>query len=196
MEKWENRLTESPCSEIFLTRRSTRAFDPLKKISKEDLLSCFEAAKWAPSCSNNQPWRYVCAEIGSTSYLKMIESMVEFNQNWAKNAQFLILICSKMTNKKDNSYARTHSFDTGASYIQFILEAHLRKIACHPMDGFSHEKIRLFFKIPETYQIQALLACGMEGNINLLSEELKKRETPSLRKRIEEFVSFENFEFD
>jgi nitroreductase len=196
MEKWKNRLTEYPCSEIFLSRTSTRAFDPSLKISKNELYSCFEAAKWAPSSYNNQPWRYIYAETGSLAFKAMVDSMVEFNQNWAQHAQFLILICSRKKMRHNEASARTHSLDTGSSYIQFVLEAHSRNIACHAMDGFSHDKIRSSFKIPDIYQIEALMACGKQGDMSLLSNELKEKETPSLRLKIEEFVSCENFTFD
>lgn len=195
MERWQNRLTEYPCFHDFFTRHSTRAFDPQNKVTKNDLFSCFEAAKWAPSCSNSQPWRYLYAEIGSHSYQGMLESMVEFNQNWAKNAQYLILICSRKQSVKRETALRTHSFDAGLSCIQFILEAHKRNIACHVMDGFSHEKIRAFFNIPDIYHIEALVACGHKGDISLLSKELQEREVPSLRMNIEDFVAMDTFRF-
>lgn len=196
MERWQNRITQFPCDEIFLTRRSTRAFDLEKKIDHDELMSCFEAARWAPSSYNSQPWRYVYAEKGSLAYNNMVESMVEFNKQWASHAQYLILICSRTKMRHNDAYARTHSLDAGSSYIQFILEAHQRGIACHPMDGFSHEKIRAFFNIPEIYQIEALVACGKPGDISLLPAALKEKEIPTERLKIEEFVSSENFRFN
>lgn len=196
MERWQNRVTEYPCDEIFLTRTSTRAFDTQKNVTKEELMSCFEAARWAPSCFNSQPWRYVYAEKGSAAYQHMLESLVEFNQSWAKNAQFLILLCSRTKMSFNQSHSRTHSLDAGASYMQFILQAHLRNIACHPMDGFSHEKIRTFFNIPEIYQIQTVIACGLKGSIESLSKELKDKELPTTRKSLNEIISENNFLFD
>lgn len=196
MEKWENRVTEYPCAEEFLTRHSTRAFDSNAQISEDDLFSCFEAAKWAPSCSNSQSWRYLYASRGSNAYEGILESMVEFNQNWAKHAPYLILICSRIQSLKKEAPLRTHSFDTGLSCMQFILQAHKKQIACHVMDGFSHEKIRAFFNIPEIYHIEALMACGKKGDVLALSKELQERELPSLRRGLKEFVAFDSFTFD
>lgn len=95
MEAFKNRVTEYPCDVQFLKRISTRAFDSKKQISDDVLMSCFEAARWAPSSYNNQPWRYVYARIGSDSYNLIFSSLIEFNQQWCKNVPILIVITSR-----------------------------------------------------------------------------------------------------
>lgn len=196
MEKWKNRLADHPIDELFLTRVSTRAFDLNKKVSKDDLMSCFEAARWAPSSFNNQPWRFVYAEKGSKAYEAMIGSMVPFNQNWCKNAPVIILIVSRKQMTHNNSNARTHSLDTGFAYASFVLQAHAKGLATHALDGFNHDVLKSYFKINEVYQIEALLTLGYPGDVESLPSDLKAKEVPTDRFKIESFISEGEFPFN
>jgi len=195
MEKWKNRLTEFPISEFFLTRVSTRALDPTRKIEKPLLMSLFEAAKWAPSCYNNQPWRYLFAYKGSEAFEVLFATLVEFNQSWCKNASVLCLVTSRTLFSRNNKESKTASLDTGSSLMNLILEAHVRGLVAHPMEGFSREKAREAFNIPEIFKVEAMVALGYPGEPSLLPSEMQEGEKPSSRLNLKEIVSEGAFPF-
>jgi nitroreductase len=195
MEKWKNRVAEYPCDKEFISRVSTRAFDENKQIEHDTLMSCFEAARWAPSSYNNQPWRYCFAKKGSKTYQTIYNTLVEFNQMWCKNVQVLIVICSRKHFSHNNQIAATSSLDTGSSYMSFSLEAHKRGLATHAMEGFNKDKLRNVMNIPDMYNIEAILAVGYPGDISILPKEVQDKETPTARKALKEIVSEDHFIF-
>lgn len=195
MDKWKNRIVEFPCDNEFLSRVSTRAFDLNKDVSYETLMSCFEAAKWAPSSFNGQPWRYVYARSGSKSYNLITDCLIEFNKSWCKFVPIIVIVCSRKRFLHNDKPSPTASLDTGASYMSFVLEAHKRGLATHAMAGFDVEKLRQAFEIPDSYTIEALLACGYPAPASILPIALQEKETPSQRLKLEEFVSEGVFKF-
>lgn len=195
MENWKTRVVEHPCHQEFVSRMSPRAFDPSKTVDETDLMSCFEAARWAPSSYNNQPWRYVFARKGSQSYQLMTESLVEFNKMWCKNAPILVLICSCKYFVHNHKPSATASLDTGASYMSFILEAHKRGIITHTMEGFDKQLLSKSMNISENYTVEALMAVGYLGSLQLLPPELQAKETPSTRRALSEMVCENTFCF-
>lgn len=195
MDHWKNRIAENSVSPEFLERVSTRAFDPNKDIHDDSLLSCFEAARWAPSSYNNQPWRYVYSKRGSSTFTKMLECLVDFNKQWCKNASVLVIICSKTHFSHNNKPSPTASLDTGSSYMSLVLQAQKLGICSHAMEGIYRDKIKETFNIPDDFKIEAMLAMGYQGMPGVLSKELQDKETPSTRKSLKEIVSCDHFNF-
>jgi nitroreductase len=195
MEKWKNRLAENPVDPEFIARVSTRAFDPNKSIDQKILASCFEAARWAPSCYNNQPWRYLWAKKGSATYQAITDSMIEFNRIWCKNVPILVVICTRKAFIKNAKPSVTASLDTGASYMSLVLQAHKYDLATHAMDGFDREKLRKSLSIPDVYHLEALLALGYPGPLNVIPEEIQSKETPTERMPLSQIVSENDFHF-
>ncbi len=172
----------------FLTRVSTRALDPNRKIEKPILMALFEAAKWAPSCYNNQPWRYLFAYKGTQAFEALFSTLIEFNQSWCKNASVLCLVTSRTLFSRNNKESKTASLDTGSSMMSLILEAHTHGLVAHPMEGFSREKAREAFHIPEIFKVEAMIALGYPGETSLLPSDMQEGEKPSSRLSLKEIV--------
>jgi nitroreductase len=117
----EGRIADHPIDRIFLDRWSPRAMTG-ETIPEEELMVLFEAARWAPSSYNNQPWRILYARRDSEHWPLFFDLMVEFNQSWAKNAAALLLFISKTTFDMNTGTSVTHSFDTGAAWENLALQ--------------------------------------------------------------------------
>ena len=189
-----NRKTEYPVLELILNRWSARAFSDAP-ISDAELMTLFDAARWAQNSFNNQPWRYIYSRNGSPSWQKFLNLLVPANQLWAKRAQVLVLVVSKKTFDYDGRSSVTHSFDTGASAQLMSLQAASMDIICHGMEGFDYERARKELKVPEGYTVEAMFAIGKLGKKEDLPEKLQKSETPSERKPIKEVVAEGEFQF-
>ena len=184
--KINNRDVEHDIERIFPNRWSPRAMSG-EKISDKDLMKLFEAARWAPSCSNIQPWRFVYAKRSSKEWDKFFNALMEFNQQWCKNAAVLILAVSKQKNEEGKDLT-TSSFDTGAACENLALQGSMMGLVIHGMAGFDYKKAREALDIPEDYKIEAMIAVGKKGNKNDLPEFLKEREVLSGRNKVESFI--------
>lgn len=165
-------------------RWSPRAFSS-EKISEDDLHALIEAACYAPSCFNEQPWRFLIASKKKELDL-MLDLLNEKNQRWARKAPLLILVLAHRYfayNGKENPW---HQFDTGTAWGYLSLEAQKRGLITHGMGGFKKQKAREVLKISEDYEIIAVIAVGKMGNKNELEEEFKKEELPNTRRPITE----------
>ena len=128
------------------------------------MLSFFEAARWAPSAYNAQPWRFLFALRGTPAFDRYLSLLIEFNQGWAKHAAALVVIVSKTTfaapGSTEEKPAPTHAFDTGAAWGHLALQAHLSGWHTHGMSGLDFERARQELKIPEGYQVQQVIQFG------------------------------------
>jgi len=183
----EYRKPQHQIESIILKRWSPRAMSG-EKITKEQLMTLFEAARWAPSSYNNQPWRFVYAFRETPQWEKLFNLMGEFNQSWAKNAAVLIVIFSKNKFDHNGENAITHSFDTGAAWENLALQAEKMGLLSHGMQGFEYVKAKTELNIPEDYTVEAMCAIGKPGKIEDLPEQLQNMEKPSNRKEINEFA--------
>lgn len=181
------RKPEYEVDEIFLKRWSPRAMSG-EDISHDELMSLFEAAKWAPSSFNNQPWRFLYARRGTENWELFFNLLVEGNKAWAKNAAALIVIISKKTFDQSGSPSRTHSFDAGAAWQNLALQGSLKGLVVHGMQGFDYDKAREVLNIPEVYEVEAMVVVGKPGKKEELPDRLQQREIPSGRKKISEIV--------
>lgn len=168
--------TELKLIDIIKKRWSPRAFNT-KSIEIEKLNRIFEAARWAPSCSNEQPWRFIIGrrEKGY-EHQKILNCLEESNQVWAKKAPVLVIACSKKTfthNNKNNSWA---DYDAGQSVAFMILQAMQEGVYSHQMAGIYKDKIVDDFNIPEDYEPISVIALGYLGDKESLPDNLKERE--------------------
>ncbi len=183
----EYRKTEFPVNRIFLERWSPRAMSG-EELTEKELMSLFEAAKWAPSSSNNQPWRFFYAKKNSKHWEKFLNLLNPGNREWAENASVLIVVASKTTFDFNESFSRTHSFDSGSAWVSLALQASLNGLVAHGMEGFDYDKAKKELELPENFQVEAMIAVGKPGKTELLSEKNQKREFPSDRKNLSETV--------
>jgi nitroreductase len=178
---------------VILERWSPRAFAD-RDLSHADLKKIFEAARWAPSSFNEQPWRFIVGRRNSETYKKIHGVLVPFNQAWAASAPVLILGVAKTRfshNDSPNNYA-VH--DLGAADGFITLQAASMGIATHQMAGFDQAKAREVFAIPEIYAIGSVMALGYQGDPSTLSEHYQGQEqSPRSRKPLSEIV-FSNWE--
>jgi nitroreductase len=181
--------TEFPVHDLIRDRWSPRAFSD-KPVDREILASLFEAARWAPSSSNEQPWAYLVAtKDNSQDFAKMVSVLVEFNADWAKNAPVLALAVSHLKFQSNGNPNRNAFYDTGAATILFSVEATARGLYVHQMAGFDPAKAKQVFEIPTDWEPIAAFAIGYPGDPNSLSQKLQDREiAPRTRKPLTEFV--------
>jgi nitroreductase len=173
---------------LILRRWSPRAFSD-KEVSAQELKTLFEAARWASSSSNEQPWRFLVGRRGDETYQKIFNALVDFNQSWARSAPVLVLSVAKKTFTGKPAPNRFHLHDTGAATAIFALQATANGLHTHSMAGFDAEQIRASFAIPSEYEIGAVTALGYFGDPGGLPEHLHKMEVaPRQRKPLEEFV--------
>lgn len=186
--------------EVTKSRKANYAINPLifnrwsprsmtgEEITDEELLPLFEAARWAPSSYNNQPWRFLYTKKNHPEWPLFFNLMIPFNQSWAKNASVLLVIISGKYFEHNRNPCRTHSFDTGSAWVCMALEGSWRGLVVHAMEGFDYEQAQTSLKIPDSYQVEALVAIGKRSSPNQLSEELQKKEYPSTRKPLSEIA--------
>lgn len=182
-----HRKVQFPVNKIFPTRWSPRALSG-ESITKEELFTLFEAARWAPSSRNEQPWRFVYARRDTDAWGKLFNLLGEFNQSWTKNAAALIVVVSKNNFDHNNKLSRTHSFDTGAAWQNLALQASLMGLVAHGMEGFEYDKAKKELHIPDDYTVEAMVAVGKPGKKDDLPAALQEREQPSDRKPVPSFI--------
>lgn len=168
-------------------RWSPRAFDRSKPVSQEDLNAVLEAASYAPSCFNEQPWAYVVGNDDADRD-KIEQALFDKNREWAKNAPVLMIVLAKNTFAHNGNKNMWNQFDSGTSWGYLTLEAEKRGLQTHGMAGYDRDKARELFSIPEEYDLLAAVAMGYYGDKDQLSDELKERENPSPRKGLDEVI--------
>jgi nitroreductase len=181
--------SDFPVHELIRERWSPRAFSD-KPVPPDVLRSIFEAARWAPSSNNEQPWAYIVAiKDDKENFDKMLSVLVEFNAQWARSAPVVALAEAKLNFAKNNAPNRNAQYDTGAASALLSVEATAQGLAVHQMAGFDPEKARQVFGIPPGWEPIAALAIGYPGDPASLPPPLKDRElAPRTRKSIAEFV--------
>ncbi len=183
----EHREAEYPVDDIFINRWSPRAMsdDP---VSKAELMSLFEAARWAPSSFNNQSWRFLYSLKDSESWDTYFNLLLEGNKTWVKNAGALVVILSKTTFDYNGKPSKTHAFDSGAAWQNFALQGSINGLVIHGMQGFNYDKTKSELQIPGEYEVQAMAAIGKPGDPNDLPEGLREKDIPSGRKNVSEIA--------
>jgi len=185
---------ESEILEIIKNRRSRRAYID-KPIESEKIKSIFEAARWAPSSANEQPWTYIYATKEQPElWSKIFDALNDGNKSWAKDAPFLLVSLARksyLRNEKPNSSAK---YDVGAANAFLSLQATQLGLNVHQMGGFDHDKLRQNLNVPETFDLGVVMAIGYPGDHNQLPSPLQERElSPRLRYLQNEFVMNHSF---
>jgi nitroreductase len=182
-------ITGAPIHELIRNRWSPRAFAE-RPVAPEVLQSLFEAARWAPSSNNEQPWAYLVATKGDAeNFAKMVSILVEFNAGWAQHAPVLALSVVHLKTQREGRPNRVALHDVGSASAQLTFEANTRGLLVHQMAGFDAQKARQVFAIPEDWEPVAAMAIGYPGDPQSLPDKLQERElAPRSRKPLAEFV--------
>jgi nitroreductase len=174
--------TQFPIHELLRKRWSPRAYDE-RPVEREKLQSLFEAARWAPSCFNAQPWRFLVGTKGNpTEYNRLLDCLVEGNKKWAHRAPVLVLSVAKLT-FDDGSPNRHAWHDVGLAAGHLVLEAAALGLQAHQMAGFDVEKARKDLAIPEGYDPVAMITIGYFGDVNLLPDHARQKELSPRNRR-------------
>lgn len=181
-------VTKYPIHELISKRWSTRAFSE-RKITEQEILTLMEAASWAASSVNEQPWEYHYAFNGTDGFNKMLECLSPDNQLWVKNAPALILCTAHKNFSKSGELNRHYMHDTGLANANLITQALSMGIYCHPMGGYDTDKTNEAFRLPEHVEAICYIALGYLGEAEKLGEPVKTRElTPRSRKSVDEIA--------
>jgi len=188
IEKLKRAPSIDGIADLILRRWSPRAFAE-REIPSADLEKLFVAASWAASSFNEQPWRFFLGRRGDQTHKKIYDSLVEFNQGWARQAPVLVLSVGKTVFSHNDSPNAFGLHDTGAATANLALQATALGLHTHSMAGFSKEKARALFGIPPEYDMGAVTAVGYLGDPSTLPEPYRKGEVaPRTRKPVAEFV--------
>ncbi|MEH6630245.1 MAG: nitroreductase family protein [Halopseudomonas aestusnigri] len=190
-----DRISKYPIEPLFLDRWSPRAFEATA-IPAADLLTILEAARWAPSAFNVQPWRFLYSQRDDAHWQKYLSLLDPFNESWAQHASALVFVLSDTVmpgtsggdDDRPDRASRYNNFDTGAAWAQLALQATALGYQAHGMAGVHFDKLRDSLSIPERYKIEIAVAIGKRADPKMLPEELQEREAPSQRLAIEEIA--------
>jgi len=180
-----HRNPEYPVDPLFPNRWSPRALSGAH-VERETLMTLFEAARWAPSCFNLQPWRFVYALRGSDAWPRLHSILTPKNRIWCANAGALIVIASRNTFEHNGKPALTHSFDAGAAWMSMALQANMLGLIAHGMAGFDYGKAGEIVGLPDGYSVEAMCAIGHPGDPAALPEDMRAGEKPNGRKPVAE----------
>ena len=186
MTKLAQRTAAYSIEPLILNRWSRRAMSG-EPVSKVELMPLIEAARWAPSSYNGQPWRFIYAIHGSAQWIQFTSLLDEFNRSWAPKAGALLVLASRKEFEWGGP-ARTHSFDAGAAWQNFALQGTASGLVVHGMEGFDYARARELLNIPDDYQIEMMIAVGKLGDASHLTGELLAMEKPSDRRSISEIA--------
>ncbi len=183
---------------LFINRWSPRAFTG-EAIDQATLHSLFEAARWAPSANNSQPWRFVYAHNGSQHWPELLQLLNEKNRAWAAKASALIVLLSKTTHVRAGSDAatplRNHSLDAGAAWAHLALQAEHAGWHTHAIGGFDRDQARVLLGVPQGYNVEIAIAIGKQASRDSLSAELQAREQPTQRNPLDSLIAEGRFSF-
>lgn len=184
-------ITSFPIHEIIAKRWSARAFST-KPVEKSKLLSILEAARWAPSSRNEQPWRYIIFTDANMNEMDRARSVLLEINDYAKRAPILICAITKKTYADTGVYNRLHFHDLGAANENMFLESFNQGLIMHEMGGFDREKARKVFDVPDDYEVGIMIAIGYQDSHEILPERFKeKADLPRERKPLSEIAFLE-----
>lgn len=192
-EALQTRTSEYSILPDILGRWSPRAMTG-EPLDEKTIMTLFEAARWAPSSYNNQPWRFIYAMRDTEAWDTLFSLMGEFNQSWTKQAAMIAVVVSKDTFDHNGNPAPTHSYDTGAAWMALAIQGTHMGLVVHGMQGFDYDAAKTALNIPDGYTVEAMLAVGKPAPKNTLPEDLQERETPSDRRPIEEIAMEGSFQ--
>ena len=174
-----SRSSTLPIDPLFLRRWSPRAMSGAP-VARDQLLTLLEAARWAPSSGNGQPWRFAYALAGTPHFDRFHATLVPGNRVWCVRAGALVLLAAKVV-RDDGQPSPTAPFDAGAAWMALALQGTISGLVVHAMAGFDHEAARTAVELPGGLEPQAMVAIGLPGRVEELPEKLREREQPNDR---------------
>lgn len=181
--------TAVPIHELMQRRWSTRAFDASRPVTRAELLSLLEAARWSPSCNGVEPWRFIVCDrsTDAASFDKAFDCLSAGNKLWVRNAPLLILAVAGDDPLSGGRPNRFVQYDTGMAMMSLCLQAVALGLAAHQMAGYDAEKARAAFDVPAGCTPMAMVAVGRQADPDVLDDETKQKElTPRVRKALGE----------
>jgi len=188
------RKTQIPIDSLFIDRWSPRAMSG-EAIEASDLMVLFEAARWAPSSGNAQPWRILYSRRDTPSWSTFLGLLEPANQAWAHRAAALLVFISRHLFERNGKPSVTHAFDTGAAWENLALQGTLRGYVVHGMEGFDYARARTELAVPAEFTVQAMVAIGRPGAKEDLPEHQQKRESPNDRRPLVQTICEGGFKF-
>lgn len=182
-----DRIADPRILPLILDRWSPRSFDGTP-VPEGELLAMIEAAGWAPSAFNVQPWTFLHARPGDAHWDRFLSLLVPFNQSWAKDAGALLFIVSQETSGPEAQPLYSHSFDAGAAWALLAIQAQHMGWHSHGMTGIDFDRARVELAIPEGFRLEAAVAIGRKAPAERLPEGLREREAPAPRKPVAEIA--------
>lgn len=179
------RKADYPIESIFLRRWSPRAMSGAG-VSDGELMSLFEAARWAPSTYNEQEWRFLYARRETPPWATFFGLLMQANQVWCGNAGALVVVLSKRTFTRNGKPNPVHTFDAGAAFENMCLQGAAMGLVVHGMAGFDRDRARVELGVPDDYAVEAMVAIGRPGDPDVLGAGLREREVPTGRRPVSE----------
>ncbi len=168
-------------------RWSTRAFDPTHVLSPEVAERLLEAARWSPSASNTQPWRFALALRGTPEHEALFETLMGFNRGWASAASALVLVASERTTGEGKAL-RWADLDAGQAVAHLTVQAAAEGLVVHTMGGIEVDGVRAAFEVPDGVEPLVVVAVGRQGDLSALDEDVRARETARARRPLAELL--------
>lgn len=177
--------TQYPINSLLARRWSGRAYDPAREVTHEQIITLLEAARWAPSCFGDEPWRLIVCKraTNESAWQAVLECLTEKNRAWAKHAPLLVVISANSlfaSNDKPNKWGR---YDTGAAAMSICVQATEMGLMVHQMGGFDADKTRTAFAIPEQFTPIAMMAVGYQLPEDRIPDDIKEREYAERKRR-------------
>jgi nitroreductase len=190
----EHRHPDRPIEPLLLRRWSPRAMTG-EPITQDELLTLFEAGRWAPSTYNEQEWRFLYARRDGPNWQTFFDLLAEGNKSWCINAAVLVVVVSHRVFMRNGKPNPVHTFDCGAAFENIALQGTVMGLVVHGMQGFDYAKAAQALAVPDEYKVEAMFAIGWPGDPDTLPEPLREREAPSGRKPVTELICEGPFRF-
>jgi nitroreductase len=194
----QTRTIENGVNPIFIERWSPRAYDE-SSLSDAEIKPLFEAARWAPSAYNAQPWRFIYALRDTPQWQTFLNLLIPYNRGWAEHASALVFAISAQKfvppGKTEAINTGYQSYDTGAAVAYLALQASLVGLGAHIVAGFDKEETKRVLGIPKSFHVESAIVIGRKGRPEVLSPDLRARENPTARQPLQSLVAEGSFNF-
>lgn len=189
-----SRHPEHPVEPLLVRRWSPRAMSG-EPLTEQELLTLFEAARWAPSTYNEQEWRFLYARRDTAHWPAFFNLLVEGNRVWCQRAAVLSVVLARKTFTRNGTPNPVHLFDAGAAWENLALQATTMGLVCHGMAGFDFDRARAELHVPAEFDVAAMLALGRPGDPRALPPELQQREQLTSRRPVKDSICEGPFQF-
>lgn len=178
-------ITQVAIDETIANRWSGRAYDASKTVSQQQIIALLEAARWAPSCFGDQPWRFIVWDksTDAAGWQQAFDCIVPGNQSWVKDSSVLVLVAADSLFNHNGKPNRWGQYDTGAAAQNLCLQAESLGLMAHQMGGFDPARAREVFRVPEQFELMAMISVGSPADEKTLEGEVLSRETSPRSRR-------------